>query len=153
MSSAILLFAARMLVLLLLYIFLYLVVRALRRDLSAAGQRIRSGSPSPRRQRAAALSLELLDAGQTSLVPGETYPLRDPLLIGRAPSSDIALEDDWVSAQHVRLERRHGTWRAEDLGSTNGTRLNGQALTDAVTIRPGDELDLGRVKFRLVERS
>src|SRR5205085_11561655 len=119
-SSAVLLFLARALLLLLLYLFLYLVVQTLRRDLRRAIQ-----ATGDRRQ---ATDLELIDAGQTPLLPGQRYPLRDPLLIGRSARNDIMLEDDWISAEHVRVRRLNGAWLAEDLGSTNGTRLNGRPL-------------------------
>ena len=98
------------------------------------------------------LRLELIDAGQTPLLPGQRYSLGDPLLIGRSARSNITLEDDWVSAEHLRLRRLQGAWLAEDLGSTNGTRLNGRPLKGAARVRAGDVLDLGRVKFKLVEQ-
>ncbi len=147
MSSAVLLFAARVLLLLLLYLFLYLVVRALRHDLRrATRQPAMPGTPAP------PLGLEILDAGQAPLPPGERFALRDPFVIGRSTANDIALDDDWVSAQHVRLRRYNGSWLAEDLGSTNGTRINGHPLTGAAPLHVGDVLDLGRVKFKVVER-
>lgn len=157
MSSAVLLFLARVLLLLLLYLFLYLVVQALRQDLRVAVRRVESSAPGAAGRRAGkkpvkGLRLELLDAGQTALPVGETFPLRDPLLIGRAAASDIALDDDWISSQHVRLRRQNGAWLAEDLGSTNGTRVNGRPLNGAARVGPGDVLDLGRVKLKLVDK-
>jgi hypothetical protein len=150
MSSAVLLFAARVLLLLLLYLFLYLVVRVLRQDLRRATQQpattVAPGSPAP------PLGLELLDAGQAPLPAGERFALRDPFVIGRSKANDIALDDDWVSAQHLRLRRYNGSWLAEDLGSTNGTRVNGHPLTGAAPVHAGDVLDLGRVKFKVIER-
>jgi pSer/pThr/pTyr-binding forkhead associated (FHA) protein len=101
---------------------------------------------------ASTLGLELIDAGQAPLRPGQRYSLRDPLLIGRSARNDITLEDDWISAEHLRLRRLHGAWLAEDLGSTNGTRLNGRPLKGAARVRAGDVLDLGRITFKLVEQ-
>ena len=158
MSAAVLLFLARALLLLLLYLFLYLVVQTLRQDLrSAASQTCPEGRAKPLVAGSlgpgtSALQLELIDAGQTPLLPGQRYSLRDPLLMGRSARNDIALEDDWVSAEHLCLRRLQGTWLAEDLGSTNGTRLNGRPLKGAARVRAGDVLDLGRVKFKLVEQ-
>lgn len=150
---------ARILVLLLLYLFLFLVVQALRQDLRTAP---RQAGPAPTpgtaptgkatgKPVAGAPRLELIDAGQTPLPLGQVFPLRNPLTIGRAASNDITLDDDWVSAQHLRLRHQKGAWMAEDLGSTNGTRVNGHPLKGAITVKPGDILDLGRVKFRLAE--
>jgi hypothetical protein len=156
-STAVLLFLARALLLLLLYLFLYLVVQALRQDLRTAVRSAASGpgslpAPVAADPAASALRLELIDAGQTPLLPGQRYCLRDPLLIGRSARNDITLEDDWISAEHLRLRRSGGAWLAEDLGSTNGTRLNGRPLKSAARVRAGDVLDLGRVKFKLVEQ-
>ena len=134
-----------------LFAFLYLVVQALRRDLRAATNPAPAASPDGA-DAIDALCLELLDAGQTPLSAGQDFPLSDPLLIGRSKSNHIALDDDWVSAQHVRLLRQNGAWLAEDLGSTNGTRVNGRPLTGMAQVQAGDVLDLGRVKFRVVER-
>ena len=158
MSTAVLLFLARALLLLLLYLFLYLVVQTLRQDLrSAASETYPEGQAKPLGAGSlgpgiCALQLELIDAGQTPLLPGQRYCLRDPLRIGRSTRNDIMLEDDWISAEHLRLRRLQGAWLAEDLGSTNGTRLNGRPLKRAAHVRAGDVLDLGRVKFKLVEQ-
>lgn len=156
MSTAVLLFLARALLLLLLYLFLYLVVRALRQDLrraiQATGDRQQATGVSGAVVLSPAAWLELIDAGQTPLLPGQRYCLRDPLLIGRSARNDITLEDDWISAEHLRLRRSGDAWLAEDLGSTNGTRLNGRPLKSAARVRTGDVLDLGRVKFKLVEQ-
>jgi pSer/pThr/pTyr-binding forkhead associated (FHA) protein len=156
-STAVLLFLARALLLLLLYLFLYLVVQALRQDLRTATRNAARGPGSlpasvSADPAASVLRLELIDAGQTPLLPGQRYSLRDPLLIGRSVRNDVMLEDDWVSAEHLRLRRLHGAWLAEDMGSTNGTRLNGRPLKGAARVRAGDVLDLGRVKFKLVEQ-
>jgi Inner membrane component of T3SS, cytoplasmic domain len=156
-STAVLLFLARALLLLLLYLFLYMVVQTLRQDLRSAASETRPEGRAkplftgPLGSGTSALQLELIDAGQTPLLPGQRYSLRDPLLMGRSARNDIMLEDDWVSAEHLRLRRLHGAWLAEDLGSTNGTRLNGRPLKGAARVRAGDVLDLGRVKFKLVE--
>ena len=161
MSAAVLLFLARALLLLLLYLFLYMVVQTLRQDLRTAVRKAASETRPEGRAKplssgplgpGTSLQLELINAGQTPLLPGQRYSLRDPLLIGRSARNDIMLEDDWVSAEHLRLRRLQGAWLAEDLGSTNGTRLNGRPLKGAARVRAGDVLDLGRVTFKLVEQ-
>ncbi len=55
----------------------------------------------------------------------------DVLSIGKDASNDLVLEDAFVSARHLRLERRRGRWRVRDLGSTNGTALAGVRVLDA----------------------
>ena len=152
MSSAVLLFLARILLLVLLYLFLFMVVQALRQDLRVASRRKSASAGMSHGAMVDQLRLELVDAGQTPLVPGQQFPLHTPFVIGRAAKSDIALEDDWISGQHVRLRCSKGDWLAEDLGSTNGTRINDRPIKGAVRIRAGDVLDLGRVRFRLVDQ-
>jgi len=168
-SSAVVLFGARVLLLVLLYLFLLVVVRSLRGDLRRAIRQgtatggAPAGAPAGAppvgapatgapTKRALGPGLEVVDAGQTALAPGRRFPLLDTLSIGRSAGNDITLEDDWISAQHMRLRRQDGGWIAEDLGSTNGTRVNGRPLTAATPVRPGDVLDLGRVKLRVIEK-
>lgn len=81
------------------------------------------------------------------LAPGET-------LIGRAPSMTVALMDSEVSRSHarIRLEVEAGGVRLllEDLGSTNGTRVNGEMVRGLVELRPGDRLGVGGHVLKLV---
>jgi hypothetical protein len=68
--------------------------------------------------------------------------------IGRSPGSDIALASDpTVSRQHAAIERTAVGWEVRDLGSTNGTRVNGVVVRQAL-LRPGDTLAFGRSLFR-----
>ncbi len=166
MSSAVLLFLARVGLLVLLYLFLYIVVRALRSDLRTAtrpapARPVPASAPAKGKAPArsapvttgAGLHLEVVDGGQTGLTPGQRLPLKSPLTIGRSASNNLTLDDDWISGRHLRLRQRNGTWIVEDVGSTNGSRVNGQPLTGATRVRPGDVLDLGRVKLKLVEHA
>ena len=65
------------------------------------------------------------------------------IAIGRDPTCDLPLNDDAVSARHVRLSHHHGQWWAEDLGSTNGTRLNQSPLDTPTVITSGDQIECG----------
>jgi FHA domain-containing protein len=67
---------------------------------------------------------------------------RDDLLIGRAPSCDIALSDQTVSRRHARLLFRDGAWIVNDLGSKNGVTVNGTTV-GRCQLCPGDRLGLG----------
>jgi serine protease Do len=67
------------------------------------------------------------------------------LIIGRAPESDVVLDDERVSSRHARLSHQpDGSVRLEDLNSTNGTYVNGKRISDPVTLRGGEEIGLGR---------
>lgn len=87
-------------------------------------------------------------------VPGGTIHIgstalgaKTSLLIGRNPQADIPLQAPTVSWQHARLDRTPQGYVITDLGSTNGTFVNGQRLTGPCLIRPGDMVQIG--PFRL----
>ena len=71
------------------------------------------------------------------------------LLVGRGSGNDVNLaRDEYASSNHARVEpRRDGVW-VEDVGSTNGTYLNGIRLTNAKRLAPGDILRVGETEMR-----
>jgi hypothetical protein len=71
------------------------------------------------------------------------------LLVGRGSGNDVNLaRDEYASSNHARVEpRRDGVW-VEDVGSTNGTYLNGTRLTNAKRLTPGDILRVGETELR-----
>lgn len=76
--------------------------------------------------------------------PGTTYDLtKEVTLMGRDVSNDIILGDAEISRQHSRLTRTPGGYVLEDLGSTNGTFVNGERLMAPRVLNPGDLVALG----------
>ncbi len=76
--------------------------------------------------------------------PGATFSLEgDQLVVGRDSASAIAINDAEVSRKHARLTFQGGKYVIEDLGSTNGTFVNGQRLVSAVVLKSGDVISLG----------
>jgi hypothetical protein len=73
--------------------------------------------------------------------------------IGRESACDMTLADGTVSRWHASLERSAGGWLLADLGSTNGTRLNGWRVNHPTRVRPGDMVSFGSVTFVLSDRS
>src|ERR1051325_9460755 len=73
------------------------------------------------------------------------------LVVGRAPSSDIAIFDPTISRKHAELQADESGLRVRDLGSSNGTFHNGERIEDAepVTLAPGDTITFGKVAFRV----
>jgi hypothetical protein len=67
--------------------------------------------------------------------------------IGRAVECDFVLADPSVSRFHARLHREPDGWLLRDLGSTNGTMLNGWRVTEPVSVRPGDRVSFGLISF------
>jgi hypothetical protein len=87
-------------------------------------------------------------AGRTPVLALPDHPSR-PVTIGRAPDCDCHLVEPSVSRRHAQLRRVDETWLLRDLGSSNGTRLNGLRVTEEIEVRPGDQLSLGGVRYRL----
>ena len=79
------------------------------------------------------------------LTPGETCTL------GRAATNRIVLKDDLCSREHAEISFADGHWRVRELGSLNGTRVNGDALEGEKLLSPRDEVALGRSSFLFVE--
>jgi len=69
-------------------------------------------------------------------------------VIGRSRDCDLAIDDRAISRHHARLRRTAEGWDVLDLGSTNGTWLNGRRVSNAVGL-PGDELELADRRFVL----
>lgn len=77
-------------------------------------------------------------------VPGTVYSLEgEQLTIGRDSSNDIAVNDAEVSRRHARLTFQGGKYVLEDMGSTNGTFVNGQRLTGPRVLKSGEVISLG----------
>ncbi len=76
------------------------------------------------------------------------FHVQDGATVGRAPENEIAVDEDGVSRRHCRLSVKNGMLELEDLGSTNGTYINGERVRGAV-LGPGDEFLVGRCLFRV----
>lgn len=67
-----------------------------------------------------------------------------PITVGRASICDLTLEDDFISSRHLRISTQSNGYVVEDLGSTNGTWVEGERLTEPVLIKPGVRIKMGR---------
>ena len=77
---------------------------------------------------------------------GVAYDLMDPVTLGRG-SVELKLEDPFASTRHAKITRQGRTVVIEDLGSTNGTYLNGEALTGPQPLHDGDRIRIGDSQF------
>ena len=81
---------------------------------------------------------------------GHEFPIDGEATVGRAGGCAILLDSDtFVSQLHARVFRRDGSIFVEDLGSTNGTYLNGRKVTSPVTVRKGDRVQFGRTTMEV----
>lgn len=85
-------------------------------------------------------------------ITGVSVPLSGPVIIGRSPDADLVIADDFVSATHARVSITESGPMLEDLGSTNGTLLNGQPVTRVMPLGNGDAIELGRNRIEVVKR-
>ena len=123
----------------LLYLFLFRIAKALVGDLRAAarepgaqlGRLVVVASPSGEPEEGSSLALDAIAT------------------IGRDVNNAIVVEDQFVSAEHAILTFRGRAWYIEDLGSTNGTFVNGAPVEGVVPLGFGDVIQLGEVRLRL----
>ncbi len=81
----------------------------------------------------------------------ESYEIEEDEIIGRGRKCDIVINDKYLSGKHLRVFKVAGKFYIEDLGSTNGTFLNGSALGEkAVELLDGDKISFGRSNFLFV---
>ena len=123
----------------LLYAFLWSVSRTLLRDLRAAGR-----EPDTELGR-----LVVLASPSDEPRAGLVFALDAVTRLGRDVNNTIVLDDEFVSADHAVLTFRGRAWYVEDLGSTNGTWVNGVRIDDVSPVAFGDEIQLGQVRLRL----
>ena len=145
-----------------LYLFLLWVVRSAMRDLtryegtSAAaepvdlpgpGRRDRNSGPdlragvSPRLQVVAAMGHE----------PGTTFDVGEGATFGRSDNADIRVDDAFASSAHARIFPRAEFMYLEDMGSTNGTYLNGRQVKTAERLKMADTIRIGDSEYRYEE--
>jgi pSer/pThr/pTyr-binding forkhead associated (FHA) protein len=137
--------------LVLLYLFIWRIVRSVAKDVRLPQE---SFVLAPQQAAAAGLGRHragtLIVLSSPALDPDTERELdSSPVTIGRGSDNDIALaEDEFASTKHARIEpRRDGVW-LEDLGSTNGTFVNGVKLTRARMLTPGDVIRVGETDLR-----
>jgi pSer/pThr/pTyr-binding forkhead associated (FHA) protein len=148
----------KVLFLALLWLFILSAVSVIRTDLfgktvPAPEQQqprpLQSPPPPPRkgkRQRGAPRVLAIIQGSQT----GETAELgKGPVLIGRGSECQLVLDDDYVSTRHARVASGDNGFYVEDLGSTNGTYVNGQRITDPTAIGLQDTVRIGKTMLKL----
>ena len=137
--------------LLLLYLFIWRIVRSVSKDLRLPQE---SFVLAPQQAAAAGLGRThtglLIVLSSPALDPGTERELDStPVTLGRAAENDLVLDsDEFASVKHAKIEpRRDGVW-LQDLDSTNGTFVNGMKVTRPQKLSPGDVIRVGETDLR-----
>lgn len=139
--------------LLLLWLFIWSVLRILKNDIYAptGAVMVRRGlafrGVLPARQRRTTPRYLVVTEG--SLAGTRITLGTQQVLIGRADDSTLVLTDDYASTRHARLSQRGSEWYVEDLGSTNGTYLDRAKVTTAVRVPIGTPVRIGKTAIEL----
>lgn len=96
------------------------------------------------RRRVPAIRLEVRTKKGNQTPRAFTQP---EIIVGRDPLADVTIADQAVSLRHALLSFHHGQWWLDDLGSTNGTRLNRVQLTGSTVLTNGDEIKCGQARL------
>jgi FHA domain len=136
--------------LVLLYLFIWRIVRSAARDVRMPQESFILAPSQAAELAALRDSGRLVVVRSPALSEGDELTLNSSaLLLGRGSDNDVNLgRDEYASSKHARVEpRRDGVW-VEDVGSTNGTYLNGIRLTNAKRLAPGDVVRIGETELR-----
>jgi hypothetical protein len=152
----IVLLAGKFAFLIILYLFIYWVVRSSTRELRLAAPAAKQGGWAPEQTAAAAApgraSAAPSGAGVWTLVEASpslavgaafSFPLGVHALAGRSSDMDIHLDDTFVSSKHALFEMTPSGLQVEDLRSTNGTQVNGEDVAGTRVLQAGDRVEIG----------
>jgi hypothetical protein len=136
-----------------LYLFLLWIVRSALKDLRRPAEAVAGPAQVDRAGlghggRPCVLVVE----GGGGLKAGAAYALNGSLTIGRSPQADIPIDDPFASGRHARIYERDGYFYVDDMGSTNGTYLNGRRLGAEELLRVEDRIRIGDTEFRYDQR-
>ena len=150
--------------LVLLWVFVFAAIGVLRRDLygtKITARKGRSTQEAPRPSSSAPAARGPVVSAPTPAAAAPTGPSRlvvtagplrgttiplsaSSILLGRAPSCTLVLDDDYSSSRHARIFPQGGSWYVEDLNSTNGTYVNEQRITGIQPLPPGVSVRVGQ---------
>jgi hypothetical protein len=141
-----------------LYLFLLWVARSARRDLVRAADGELREEPL-QEESESGLSSDLGSAVQPVLEvvaamghePGAILDIAGGAMLGRGDAADVNVQDPFASSVHARIYSSNGFMYIEDMGSTNGTYLNGRQLKRAEQLRPADVIRIGDTEYRYQE--
>ncbi len=140
----------------LLFVFIVWVVRSSSRDLVGSEQAdfdplLGSGEGQAPIDLKAGVRPRLVVVAANKYETGSSFDLLGGLLLGRDKPAEVIVDDVFASARHARITPRGPYNYLEDLGSTNGTYLNGTRVDGPQQLTPGDKITIGDTEFRYEE--
>ena len=118
----------------LLYLFLWQMARSI-------GSHLGADTTSMRRSRRRVGQLVMV---RSETQVGTSLTVTDSVVLGRSPDADVLLDDPYASMFHLRLTMDGDTMSLADLGTTNGTYVNGRRVTNPVVLNAGDSVQVGK---------
>lgn len=160
--STLLLAALKVAFLVAMWLFILFVVTTIRTDLFgrrvtaeelvAAGEQassLKQGGFRRKQSKPAAPTKVVITTGAAAGNSAELPALNDEILLGRAASANLDVDDDFASSRHAKIWRDEQGFVVEDLLSTNGTYVNGQKIEQPTRIEIGDVVRIGRSQMQL----
>jgi hypothetical protein len=142
-----------------LYLFLLWVVRSALKDMAGSGRLPdeEEDEAGRRRERGAAMDLRSGVRPRLEVIaalgyePGTAFEIGESATLGRSPTADVRIDDPYASSAHARIFPRGQFMYIEDMGSTNGTYLNGRQLRKPEQLRVADVVRIGDTEYRYQE--
>jgi FHA domain len=143
-----------------LFLFLLWITRSAMKDLARTGGAAAAEPvepPGPRRREPALPDLRAGVEPRLEVVaamghqPGSSFDVGDGATLGRSDGADIPVDDPFASSAHARIFQRGDYMYLEDMGSTNGTYLNGRQVRTAERLKVADTIRIGDTEYRYQE--
>jgi hypothetical protein len=144
-----------------LFLFLLWITRSAMKDLSRTGGGAAAAepveAPGPRRRESALPNLRAGVEPRLEVVaamghqPGSSFDVGAGAMMGRSDGADINVNDPFASSAHARIFPRGDYLYLEDMGSTNGTYLNGRQVRTAERLKVADTIRIGDTEYRYQE--
>ena len=134
---------------LLLYLFLYRVIKVVYQDLSQFSGQLRPLSARQLQAHKGNQPAQLvMISDEKSLLSQTVFPLSESLVIGRSQHNDLIINDTFISHEHACISKSKQDYFIADLNSTNGTLLNGQRIDVETALSDGDVIQIGAVTLK-----
>ncbi|RBP36168.1 FHA domain protein [Garciella nitratireducens] len=133
--------AFRYLFILLIYLFMFGIIRMIYLDIKGIRRRSSMGSTY----------LKLINRrDELPFKVEESYSIPSSVSIGRSNKNDIIIKDPFISKNHAIIEKKHNEYYIEDLNSSNGTFVNNEQIFNPIRLQHGDTITIGQVNFIFV---